>query len=453
MPICGFKTNPLAKLCNSVEQLLAFHRGIETHRSHLDYDIDGVVYKIDRVDWQQRLGFVSRTPRWAIAHKFPAERAMTVLKDIEIQVGRTGSFTPVGKLEPIGVGGVIVQNVTLHNEDYIRGIGGHGEQLREGRDIRIGDTVIIQRAGDVIPQVVDVVLDKRPRNARPYQFPKRCPCSLHTEVVREETATGEEGARARCTGEFACPYQKFEHLKLFASRRAFDIDGLGEKQIEFFFENGWVKEPADIFTLEARNMKLRLEEIEGYGQTSVRNLFEAIRRRRRIPLERFIFALGMRHVGETTALALARGYGSWQAFHDACLRIAGGDEEAMAEMDALDQIGETVIASIKAYFGESHNRGIVERLTKEVTILDAERPKSNSAIAGKTVVFTGALEKMTRDEAKARAERLGAKVSGSVSKKTDYVVAGPGAGSKLAEAKKHGVAVLTEDEWLKLIGE
>jgi len=449
---CGFSTNPLTELCNSVEQLLAFHREIETQRSHLDYDIDGVVYKVDRIDWQERLGFVSRTPRWAIAHKFPAERAITVLRDIEIQVGRTGSFTPVGKLEPVGVGGVIVQNVTLHNEDYIRGIGGQGEELREGRDIRIGDTVIIQRAGDVIPQVVDVVLEKRPRNARPYQFPKRCPCPLHTEVVREETATGEEGARARCTGEFACPYQKIEHLKLFASRRAFDIDGLGEKQIEFFFENGWVKEPADIFTLEARNIKLRLEEIEGYGQTSVRNLFESIRRRREIPLERFIYALGMRHVGETTALALARGYGSWQAFHDACLRIAKGDEEAMAEMDALDQIGETVIASIKAYFGESHNRGIVERLTKEVTILDTERPKSNSAIAGKTVVFTGALEKMTRDEAKARAERLGAKVSGSVSKKTDYVVAGPGAGSKLAEAKKHGVAVLTEDEWLKLIG-
>src|SRR5438067_449656 len=450
---CGFKTNPLTRLCHSVEQLLAFHREIETQRSHLDYDIDGVVYKIDRIDWQQRLGFVSRTPRWAIAHKFPAERAMTVLKDIEIQVGRTGSFTPVGKLEPVGVGGVIVQNVTLHNEDYIRGIGGHGEQLREGRDIRIGDTVIIQRAGDVIPQVVDVVADKRPRSAKPYQFPKQCPCFLHTDVVREETATGEEGARARCTGEFACPYQKIEHLKLFASRRAFDIDGLGEKQIEFFFEQEWVKEPADILTLEARNNKIKLEEIEGYGQTSVRNLFEAIRRRRRIPLERFIFALGMRHVGETTALALARGYGSWQAFHDACLRIARGDEEAMAEMDALDQIGETVIASIKAYFGESHNRGIVERLTKEVTILDAERPKSDSAIAGKTVVFTGALEKMTRDEAKAKAERLGAKTSGSVSKKTDYVVAGPGAGSKLAEAKKHGVAVLTEDQWLKMMGQ
>jgi DNA ligase (NAD+) len=449
---CGFKTNPLMRLCHSLEQLIAFHRKIEEQRAELDYDIDGVVYKVDRIDWQERLGFVSRTPRWAIAHKFPAERAMTVLRDIEIQVGRTGSFTPVGKLEPVSVGGVIVQNVTLHNEDYIRGIGGDGEQLREGRDIRIGDTVIIQRAGDVIPQVVDVVLDKRPSNAKPYHFPKKCPCSLHTDVVREETATGEEGARARCTGEFACPYQKIEHLKLFASRRAFDIDGLGEKQIEFFFENGWVREPADIFTLEARNVKLRLEEIEGYGQTSVRNLFEAIRRRREIPLERFIFALGIRQVGETTALALARGYGSWTAFHDVCIRIANGDEEAMAEMDALDQIGETVITSIRAYFGESHNRGIVERLTREVRILDAEKPKSNSAIAGKTVVFTGALEKMTRDEAKAMAERLGAKVSGSVSKKTDYVVAGPGAGSKLAEAKKHGVEVLTEDDWLKLIG-
>jgi DNA ligase (NAD+) len=449
---CGFKTNPLTRLCQSVEQLLAFHREIEMQRSHLDYDIDGVVYKVERLDWQERLGFVSRTPRWAIAHKFPAERAVTVLKDIEIQVGRTGSFTPVGKLEPVGVGGVIVQNVTLHNEDYIKGIGGDGEQLREGRDIRIGDTVIIQRAGDVIPQVVDVVADKRPKNAKEFHFPKKCPCPLHTDVVREETATGEAGARARCTGEFACPFQKIEHLKLFASRRAFDIDGLGEKQIEFFFEQGWVKEPADIFTLPARNNKMRLEEHEGYGETSVRNLFAAIEGRRRIALERFIFALGMRHVGDTTALALARGYGSWDAFHDACLKVAKGDEEAIAEMDALDQIGETVIASVAAYFGESHNRGIVERLTREVTILDAEKPKSNSSIAGKTVVFTGALEKMTRDEAKAKAERLGAKVSGSVSKKTDYVVAGPGAGSKLADAKKHGVEVLTEDEWLKLIG-
>jgi len=448
---CGFKTNPLTRTCRSVDELIAFHRKIEEQRAGLDYDIDGVVYKVDRIDWQERLGFVSRTPRWAIAHKFPAERALTVLRDIEIQVGRTGSFTPVGKLEPVGVGGVIVQNVTLHNEDYIKGIGGDGETLREGRDIRIGDTVIVQRAGDVIPQVVDVVIDKRPTSAEPFHFPKKCPCPLHTDVVREETATGEEGARARCTGEFACPYQKVEHLKLFASRRAFDIEGLGEKQIAYFFEQGWVKEPADIFTLPGRNAKLKLEAIEGYGETSVRNLFTAIEERRKVSLERFIFALGMRHVGETTALALARGYGSWAAFHEACLAVARGDEEAIVEMDALDQIGDTVIESIRAYFGESHNRGIVERLTREVTILDAEKPKANSRIAGKTIVFTGSLEKMTRDEAKAMAERLGAKAAGSVSKKTDYVVAGPGAGSKLNDAKKHGVTVLTEDEWLKMV--
>src|SRR3982751_603816 len=386
---CGFKTNPLMKICHSVEQLIAFHRQIEQQRARLDYDIDGVVYKVDRIDWQERLGFVSRTPRWAIAHKFPAERATTVLRDIEIQVGRTGSFTPVGKLEPVGVGGVIVQNVTLHNEDYIKGTGYKGEVLREGRDIRIGDTVVIQRAGDVIPQVVDVVIDKRPKSAKEFHFPKKCPCPLHTDVVREETAAGEEGSRARCTGEFACPFQKIEHLKLFVSRRAFDIDGHGEKQLQYFFDQGWVKEPADIFTLEKRNAKLKLEEIEGYGATSVRNLFSAVESRRRIALERFIYALGMRHVGETTALALARGYGSWDAFHDACLKVAKEDEETIAEMDALDQIGDTVIKSVAAYFGESHNRGIVERLKKEVTVIDAEKPKSNSAVARKTVVFTG----------------------------------------------------------------
>ena len=449
---CGFKTNPLTKICHSVEEMLAFHRDIEQRRAKLDYDIDGVVYKVDRLDWQERLGFVSRSPRWAIAHKFPAERAVTVLKDIEIQVGRTGTLTPVAKLEPIGVGGVVVSNATLHNEDYIKGIGGDGEPLREGRDIRIGDTVIIQRAGDVIPQVVDVVLDKRPKDAKPYKFPKKCPCYLHTDVVREETATGEEGARTRCTGEFACPYQKIEHLKLFVSRRAFDIEGLGEKQIELFFENEWIKEPADIFTLPVLNKKIKLEEQEGFGKTSVRNLLASIESRREISLERFIYSLGIRQVGETTALELARGYGSWKAFHDAGLKVAEKDEEAIAEMDALDQIGETVIESIAAYFGESHNRGIVERLVKEVTILDAEKPKTDSPIAGKTVVFTGALERMTREEAKATAERLGAKAAGSVSKKTDYVVAGPGAGSKLPEAKKHGVQVLTEDEWLKLVG-
>src|SRR5689334_4556920 len=347
---CGFKTNPLTKLCRTTDDLIAFHHEIEEKRAKLDYDIDGVVYKVDRIDWQDRLGFVSRTPRWAIAHKFPAERAVTVLKDIEIQVGRTGALTPVGKLDPVGVGGVIVQNVTLHNEDYIKGIGGDGEPLRDGRDIRIGDTVIVQRAGDVIPQVVDVVIDKRPKNAKPYHFPKKCPCFLHTDLVREETATGEEGARTRCTGEFACPYQKVQHLMLFVSRRAFDIEGLGEKQIELFFEKEWVKEPADIFTLE-RKHRSELLELEGFGETSVRNLFSAIEARRSIALDRFIYALGIRQVGETTALALARGYGSWQAFHDACLKIAKGDAEAAADMDALDQIGDTVIEAVKAYFG------------------------------------------------------------------------------------------------------
>jgi DNA ligase (NAD+) len=322
---CGFKTNPLTKLCRTTDDLIAFHRKIEEGRAKLDYEIDGVVYKIDRIDWQERLGFVSRTPRWAVAHKFPAERAMTVMRDVLITVGRTGVLTPTAQLEPVGVGGVMVSMATLHNEDYIKGVGGGGEMLREGRDIRIGDTVIVQRAGDVIPQIVDVVIDKRPKDAKPYKFPKKCPCYLHTDVVREETATGEEGARARCTGEFACPFQKIEHLKLFSSRRAFDIEGLGEKQIELFFEKEWIKEPADIFTLPQRNKKIRLEDEEGFGETSVRNLFSAIDARRTISLDRFIYALGIRHVGETTALALARGYGSWQAFHDAGLKIAKGD--------------------------------------------------------------------------------------------------------------------------------
>ncbi len=446
---CGFKTNPLTQMCRSVEALLKFHGEIEVQRASLDYDIDGVVYKVDRIDWQERLGFVSRSPRWAIAHKFPAEKATTVVKDIEIQVGRTGALTPVAKLEPVTVGGVVVQNATLHNFDEIARL-----------DVRVGDTVQIQRAGDVIPQVLGVIEDKRPRGAKPYQVPKTCPCPLKTDVVREQTATGEEGAVARCTGELACPYQTVEHLKHFVSRRAFDIDGLGEKQIEFFYEQGWIKEPADIFTLPERNGKLvlretnnkiRLEEVEGYGETSVRNLFNSIEARREISLERFIYALGIRHVGETTAVALARGYGSWDAFHAACLKLARDDAETKQEMDALDQIGDTVIESLHDYFGEAHNRRRVERLAAQVRIRNAEKPRSNSPVAGMTVVFTGTLEKMTRDEAKASAERLGAKVSSSVSKKTDYVVAGPGAGSKLAEAKKLGVTVLTEDEWAKLI--
>ena len=435
----GFKTNPLMQVCDSTDAMLVFHHDIEAQRGALDYDIDGVVYKVDRLDWQQRLGFVSRNPRWAIAHKFPAEKATTVVKAIEVQVGRTGALTPVAKLEPVSVGGVVVQNATLHNADEIARL-----------DVRIGDTVTIQRAGDVIPQVLGVVMEKRPKDAKPYKFPTRCPCQLHTDVVRDATATGEEGAVARCSGEFACPYQKIEHLKHFVSRRAFDIEGLGEKQIELFFEKGWVKEPAAIFALQKR--KTELEEQEGFGEVSVRNLFNAIEARREISLERFIYALGMRHVGETTARALARGYGTWQAFYEACRKVAD-DEETRAEMDNLDQIGDTVIDSIAAYFGEQHNREIVKRLTDEVTPGPAEKPAAHSPVSGKSVVFTGALEKMTREEAKALAERLGAKVAGSVSKKTDYVVAGPGAGTKLAKAKEAGVSVLSEDEWFELIGE
>ena len=438
---CGFVTNPLMKVAKSAEELFAFHEEIGLKRGTLDYDIDGVVYKVDRLDWQERLGFVSRNPRWAIAHKFPAEKATTVVRDIEIQVGRTGALTPVAKLEPVTVGGVVVQNATLHNADEIARL-----------DVRIGDTVTIQRAGDVIPQVLGIVPEKRPKGAKEYAFPKTCPCPLKTPVVREINSAGEEGVRFRCSGEFACPFQKTEHLKHFVSRRAFDIDGLGEKQIDYFFEQGWIKEPADIFTLEARNPKLKLEEIEGYGETSVRNLFAAIRARREISLERFIYSLGIRHVGETTARALARGYGTWDAFHDAALAVAKGDAETRVEMDALDQIGDTVIDAIAAYFKEPHNRGIVERLTREVRIQEAEKPATNTVVAGKTVVFTGSLEKMTREEAKAMAERLGAKTSGSVSKKTDYVVAGPGAGSKLDKAREAGVTVLTEDEWFALVG-
>jgi DNA ligase (NAD+) len=437
----GFKTNPLTKRCRSVEELLAFHHEIELKRGALDYDIDGVVYKVDRLDWQERLGFVSRTPRWAVAHKFPAEKATTVVREIEIQVGRTGALTPVAKLEPVTVGGVVVQNATLHNADEIARL-----------DVRIGDTVTVQRAGDVIPQVLGVIEEKRPHDAKPYHFPTKCPCPLHTPVVRDLTATGEEGAVARCSGEFACPHQRMEHLRHFVSRRAFDIEGLGEKQIALFYENEWVTEPADIFTLEARNNKIKLEEYEGFGETSVRNLFNAIDARREISLERFIYALGIRHVGETTAQALARGYGTWEAFHDAARAVAAADEDARTDMDALDQIGDTVIDSIAAYFGERHNVKKVEQLAEHVTILDAERPRADSAVAGKTVVFTGSLEKMTRDEAKAMAERLGAKVAGSVSKKTDIVVAGPGAGSKLAKAKEFGVEVLDEDEWLRRVG-
>ena len=438
----GLKTNPLTKLCDTLDALLATYRDIEMRRATLGYDIDGVVYKLDRLDWQERLGFVSRSPRWALAHKFPAEEASTVVRGIEIQVGRTGALTPVAKLEPVTVGGVVVTNATLHNADEI---------VR--KDVRIGDTVRIRRAGDVIPQVLAVVMEKRPAHTEPFAFPQTCPCPLRTPIMRDTTASGGQGAIARCTGEFACPFQSIEHLRHFVSRRAFDIDGLGEKQIAEFFERGWIKEPADIFTLEARNHSIRLEEQEGYGDVSVGNLFNAIRARREIALDRFIFALGIRHIGESTARLIAGAYGSWAAFLDGALRLAAGDAAARQELDAIDQIGDAVIDSLAAYFAEEHNRGVVKRLTGQVHIADAERAKVQSAVAGKTVVFTGGLETMSRDEAKAMAERLGAKVAGSVSKKTDYVVAGPGAGSKLDKAHAVGVKVLTEQDWFDLVGE
>ncbi|MER2606157.1 MAG: NAD-dependent DNA ligase LigA [Siculibacillus sp.] len=442
----GFPINPRMARCASVEEMIAAYRALEHDRGSLGYDIDGVVYKVDRIDLQARLGFVSRSPRWAIAHKFPAERATTTLDGIDIQVGRTGAHTPVARLAPVTVGGVVVTNATLHNADEIARL-----------DARIGDTVVVQRAGDVIPQIVEVVKDDAHDARAAFEFPHLCQCDLKTALVREETASGEEGKIRRCSGEFACPFQRQEHLRHFVSRRAFDIEGLGEKQIEFFFTDPDlpVREPADIFTLAARDGAAfkKLKDKEGFGAVSVAKLFAAIEERRTIGLERFVFGLGIRNVGETTARQLARAYGSWAAFLDAAERIVAGDAAAREEMDAIDQIGETVIDSIAAYFREPHNREVVERLVAQVTPLDAEKPKTDTAVAGKTVVFTGSLEKMTRDEAKATAERLGAKVSGSVSAKTHIVVAGPGAGSKLTKARDLGVQVLTEEEWLALVGE
>ncbi|MFI4933321.1 MAG: NAD-dependent DNA ligase LigA [Caulobacterales bacterium] len=438
----GFQVTPQAKRVEGVEGLLGAYAELERLRPHLGFDIDGIVYKVDRLDWQHRLGFVSRSPRWAIARKFPAEQARTVLNAIDLQVGRTGAVTPVARVTPVTVGGVVVENATLHNADEIA-----------RKDIRVGDTVIIQRAGDVIPQIVSVVLEERPKRSKPFVFPDHCPCPLHTPLARETTASGAETVVRRCTGEFACPFQRLEHLKHFVSRRAFDIEGLGEKQLTAFFEEGLIREPADIFALARNEVALAaLLTRDGYGETSVRNLKGAIEARRRIALDRFIYGLGIRHIGETTAVVLARGYGSAAAFLAAMDRVAERDSEAMAELDALDQVGEAVIEAAAAYFAEDHNRRIVANLVAQLDIEDAEQPKTDTAIAGKTVVFTGALERMTRDEAKAQAESLGAKVASSVSKKTDIVVAGPGAGSKLKTAAELGVQVLTEDEWLALVG-
>ncbi|WP_282009368.1 NAD-dependent DNA ligase LigA [Brevundimonas aveniformis] len=512
----GLPVNPRSERVEGAAGLLAYYARLQSDRASLGYDIDGVVYKVDRLDWQSRLGFVARSPRWAIAHKFPAEQAQTLLEDIDIQVGRTGSLTPVARLHPVTVGGVVVRNATLHNEDEIA-----------RKDVRIGDTVILQRAGDVIPQILGVVADRRPAGAEPYVFPTHCPV-CGSEAVRED---GE--ARRRCTGGLICDAQLVERLKHFVSRRAFDIEGLGEKQLLAFHERGWLKEPADIFRLardEARLAALRAED--GYGETSVRNLIDGINARRTIALDRLIFGLGIREIGEQTSLLLARHFGSWVAFHQAgrtasegvpspdwqrlseghgmsarvlsalaaadlseadpwpdapidqklslafpavaaparralalladdwvgIRRLAQiardeGPSETLGEIAGISGVGPVAARAVAEFFHEPHNQAVVQALVDELTAIeDAERPQADSPVSGKTVVFTGSLERFTRDEAKARAESLGAKVSGSVSKKTDYVVAGPGAGSKLADAQKHGVAILTEDEWLALIG-
>ncbi len=456
----GFPINPLTQRLTSISSILDHYREIGLQRPDLDYDIDGVVYKVDRLDLQARLGFRSRSPRWATAHKFPAEQAFTTVEAIDIQVGRTGALTPVARLTPITVGGVVVTNATLHNEDYIKGIGNSGDRIRpDDHDIRIGDTVIVQRAGDVIPQVLDVVLEKRPEDSAPYVFPKTCPvCGSH--AVREKNEkTGKLDSVTRCTGGFVCRAQAVEHIKHFVSRNAFDIEGLGTKQVDFFFESDdpalMIRTAPDIFTLKARQDQslTKLENIDGFGRVSVRKLFEAIDARREIALHRLIFALGIRHVGETTAKLLARSYGSYAAFAEAMQAAGSKFGDAWNELNSIDGIGEVVAASIVEFFKEPRNLEVVQRLLSEVTPVDAEAPvTSDSPVAGKTVVFTGSLERFTRDEAKARAEGLGAKVAGSVSKKTDYVVAGPGAGSKLDKARELGVQVMTEDEWLTLIG-
>ena len=429
----GFPTNPETRTCRGEAELLDFYARIGAKRAELPYDIDGVVYKLDRFDLQKRLGFVARSPRWAIAHKFPAERAATKLLKIDIQVGRTGSLTPVAILEPVNVGGVMVSRATLHNEDEIR-----------RKDAREGDTVVLQRAGDVIPQIVEVVRDKRPKHAKEFVFPVTCPV-CGSKAVRPE---GE--AIRRCTGGLSCDAQVVERLRHFAMRTAFDIEGLGEKNVEELHSLGWLKRPGDVFRIGKHAGELAARE--GWGEKSVEKLLAAIEARRKIAFDRFVFALGIRQVGEATARLLAQHYetlGKWRA---AMVAIAEGDATARAELLAIDQVGEALVADIAAFFAEKHNLEALDDLAAFVDAVPLEKPKTDSPVAGKTIVFTGTLEKMSRDEAKARAQALGAKVAGSVSKKTDLVVAGPGAGSKLAEAQKHGVEVIDEEAWIRLAG-
>ena len=431
----GLPTNPLSKLCRSAAEMLAHYRAIEAERASLGYDIDGVVYKVDDLALQQRLGFVSRSPRWATAHKFPAERATTVLEAIEIQVGRTGALTPVAKLKPVTVGGVVVSNATLHNEDEIA-----------RKDVRVGDTVVVQRAGDVIPQILEVVEDEAHAARSRYEFPTTCPACGSAALREIDEKTGVADVVRRCTGHLVCPAQAVEGLKHFCSRNAFDIEGLGDKQIELFFREGLIRTPADIFTLRARDGHGRppLREWEGFGETSARNLFAAIDARRAIALNRFLFALGVRHVGETNARRLARHYGTWEHF-----RAAARAPNAAEEFAAVEGIGPVVAEAIADFFAEERNEAALDALLDEITVEPMAAIAAGHPLAGKTIVFTGSLERMTRDEAKAMAERLGAKVSGSISAKTDLVVAGPGAGSKLTRARELGVETIDEEEWAR----
>lgn len=446
----GFVTNPLTKTCNGPKELIAHYAKIEEARATLDYDIDGVVYKVDDLTLQTRLGFRATTPRWAIAHKFPAEIAHTRIEAIEIQVGRTGALSPVARLLPVSVGGVVVSNATLHNEDYIAGRDSKGNLIREGRDIRVGDWVEVYRAGDVIPKIRDVDLTKRPDNSRKYEFPTLCPeCGSH--AIRED---GD--SVARCTGNVICPAQAVEKLKHFVSRGAFDIEGLGAKQIEMFFEDQDlnVKEPADIFTLEKRDgiNFTKLKNRDGWGERSATNLFMAINEKRKIPLNKLIFALGIRHVGDTSSTLLAHNYGTWEAFIDAMNHAVDKSSEAWDALNAIDGVGSVLATALVETFSTPDTRAAIDRLIDQLDVQPmSQHDTSNSMVAGKTVVFTGTLERMTRAEAKVRAEDLGAKVSGSVSKKTDFVVAGTGAGSKAKKARDLGVTLLSEDEWLELI--
>ena len=448
----GFPTNPLTRLCHGTEEMLERFHAIEAQRASLGYDIDGVVYKVDDLDLQRRLGFRSTTPRWATAHKFAAELAWTVLAGIDIQVGRTGALSPVARLLPVTVGGVVVSNATLHNEDYIAGRASRGGEIRGGHDIRVGDRVQVYRAGDVIPKIADVDLAARPADAAPFVFPDTCP-ECGSPAIREQ---GD--AVRRCSGGLACPAQAMERLKHLVSRGAFDIEGLGAKQVEMFYRDPDlpVRTPADIFTLEARDAEnaTRLKDRDGFGARSAAKLFAAIEERRRVPLDRLIFGLGIRHVGESSAGLLAAHYGTWAVF-EAAMTAAGSRESAeWADLLAIDGVGATLAASVALAFENPAERAIMDALTARLEVLPvASRAPSDSPVAGKTVVFTGTLERMTRAEAKARAESLGAKVAGSVSAKTDIVVAGPGAGSKAKAAAALGVAVLDEDAWRALIGD